>query len=101
MSAVDNPTRQITKQDLRDFYDVILPYLGGNSSETTIKTAILQAQATSVTFTDMPTSGDYLIDFYTSTGINYTGIDISGSSVSLTFDPQSSNVDVFCEIKEV
>ena len=101
MSAVDNPTRQITKQDLRNFYDLILPYLGGRSGEISIKTAVLTAGSTSVTFTDIPTSGDYLIDFYTSAGINYTSINKSNSSVSLTFEPQESNVTVYCEIKEV
>ena len=101
MSAVENPTRQITKQDLRDFYDTILPYLGGNGGGRSIKTAVLIAGSTSVTFTDMPTSGDYVIDFYTTTGINYTAINTTSSTVTLTFEEQESDVTVYCEIKEV
>lgn len=29
--AITNPERVATKQDLKDFYDIIFPYLGGNS----------------------------------------------------------------------
>ena len=62
----------------------------------------LTAGNTSVTFTGLPTTGDHVIDFYTSTGINYSAINpaVSGQ-VTLTFDAQSTDVTVYCEIKEV
>lgn len=62
---------------------------------------VLAAGQTTVTF-DVPIYGDYLIDFYTSTGISYTDIDTSISGqVTLTFEEQETNVTIFCEIKEV
>jgi hypothetical protein len=101
MSAVDNPTRQITKQDLRDFYDEIYPYLGGGRSST-VKTATLTAGSTSVTFTGIPTSGNNVIDFYTTTGINYIAINTAtAGQVTLTYEAQLSDVLVCCEIKGV
>lgn len=62
---------------------------------------VLTAGQTTVTF-DVPVYGDYLIDFYTSTGISYTDIDTSISGqVTLTFEEQETNVTVYCEVKEV
>ncbi len=66
------------------------------------KTQTLLAGSTSVTFTGLPTEGDNLIDFYTSSGINFTAIDTSISGqVTLTFDAQSTDTIIYCEIKEV
>ena len=67
-----------------------------------IKTQTLASGSTTVTFTQLPTSGDYLIDFFASNGANYKTIDIStpGTAV-LTYDAPSSAVTVYCEIKGV
>lgn len=55
-----------------------------------------------VTFTNIPTSGDYLIDFFTSTGINYMAIDTSVSGqVTITFPHPSQTFTVYCVITEV
>lgn len=68
----------------------------------TVTTQTLTAGSTSVTFTNIPTTGNYLIDFYTSTGVAHTAMDISvPGQVTLTFDAQSSNITVFCKISEV
>lgn len=73
-----------------------------NKAAPIIKTATLSASYTTVTFTGLPTSGDHLIDFYTSTGINFTDINTAtAGQVTLTFDAQSAAVTVYCEIKEV
>ena len=96
--SVTNPERVVTKQDLADFYNRIFPYLGG----ARILSQTLVAGNTSVTFTTIPTTGDNLINFYTSTGINYTAIDTSiAGQVTLTFDSQLADVVVKCEIKEI
>lgn len=72
---------------------------GGSS---TVLSQTLVAGNTSVTFPNIPTTGDYLIDFYTSDGVPYTDIDTSVSGqVTISFEAQSSNVTVFCEIKEI
>lgn len=70
--------------------------------KSTVKTATLAAGSTTVTFTQLPTSGNYLIDFFASNGANYKAIDIStpGTAV-LTYDAPSSAVTVYCEIKGV
>lgn len=61
---------------------------------------VLAAGQTTVTF-DVPIYGDYLIDFYTSTGISYTDIDTSISGqATLTFDEQDINITIYCDIKE-
>ena len=73
----------------------------GKANKSTIKTATLSAGSTTVTFTQLPTSGNYLVDFFTSTGINYTEIDTSTSGqVTLTYEEQEAAVTVTCEIKE-
>ena len=75
--------------------------LSNKAAKSTIINATLAASATSVTFTGIPTSGDHLIDFFTSTGINYTAIDYSTpGEVTLTYEAQASAVTVTCEIKE-
>ena len=75
---------------------------GGGGSSATVLTQTLTAGNTTVTFTNIPTTGNNIIDFFTSTGINYTAIDttISGQ-VSLTFEAQLSDVTVYCRIEEV
>jgi hypothetical protein len=67
-----------------------------------VKTATLASGSTTVTFTSLPTTGNYMIDFYTSDGSNYKAIDLStpGTAV-LTFDAPASAVTVYCEIKGV
>lgn len=67
----------------------------------TYTTEILTSGSTTVTFTGIPTSGNYAIDFFTSTGINYTAISESSGSVTLTFDAQQTDVTVTCRIEEI
>lgn len=70
-------------------------------NKSVVKSATLAVNGTTVTF-DIPTSGNYIVDFATSTGINYNDIDVSTpGKVTLTFDPPSTSTVVYCEIKEV
>lgn len=72
------------------------------SGKISIKTAILTAGNTSVTFTDIPTSGNYLITPFTSVvGLDYDSVSQSGSIVTVTFASQSSDVTVYLKIEEV
>jgi hypothetical protein len=80
------------------YWDVLSP-IGG--PKVTYKTGTLTSGSTTVTFTNLPTSGNNVIDFFTSTGINYTAISQSSGSVTLTFDAQSTDVTVTCRIEEV
>lgn len=100
--SLSNPKLPVTEERLQEFYHKILPYLGGSDPTTTILTQTLTEGSTTVTFTNIPTEGDYLIDFYTSNGISHTAMDTSTEGqVTLTFKPQESDITVFCEIKEV
>lgn len=98
--SLSNPERAISEKDLQDFYNLILPYLGGGSG--IIKSATLAVGATTVTFTEIPTEGNYIVDFFTSNGVNYTAIDTSVSGqVTLTYEEQEVAVTVYCQIKGV
>ena len=61
----------------------------------------LAAAGTSVEF-DVPTTGDNLIDFYSTDGSNYTAIDLSvAGKATLTYEASASARTVYCVIKEV
>ena len=76
--------------------------LGNKLNKPTIKSQTLAANATSVTFTGLPTSGDYMIDFFIEGGANYTAIDTStAGQVTLTYDATSSARSAKCRIEEV
>lgn len=58
-------------------------------------TATLAAGSTSVSFTNSNFDGNTLFDVYTSKyGVNPTAMNLSGTTLSLTFDSQSSAVTV-------
>lgn len=101
--SLTNPNTPVSQQDLQDFYHKLLPYMGGSGgSSATVLSQTLTAGNTSVTFTNLPTTGNNLVDFFTSTGINYTDIDVStAGQVTLTFDAQIVDVVVYCKIEEV
>lgn len=60
----------------------------------------LSAGSTTVTF-DVPTYGDNLISFFTSNGMGYSQLTENNGQVTLTYETQPSDVDVWCEIKGV
>lgn len=76
--------------------------LANKADAPTIKTATLAANATTVTFTGIPTTGNNIISFYIDGGANYTAINTATSGqVTLTYDAESSARTVYCEIEEV
>lgn len=68
-----------------------------------IRIATLAAGATTVTFTNVPTTGNNLIELYTSkAGLEYTAVDDStAGSLVYTFEAQSAAVTVYLVIREV
>lgn len=73
---------------------------GGGSA--IILTQTLVANATSVTFQNIPTTGNHLIDFFIDGGANYTAIDTStAGQVTLTYEAVASARTVYCKIEEV
>lgn len=66
----------------------------------TVTSKTLAANATSVQF-DVPTSGDYVIDFFSSDGSNYTAIDLSVSGkATLTFEADASARTISCRVAQ-
>lgn len=66
-----------------------------------VKLATLTSGSTSVTFTELPTTGNYTIDFSASNGANYTAINTAtAGQVTLTYDAQSADIVVKCRIME-
>lgn len=91
--AVDNATsgtKKITVANLKN-------------AGTTVLTQTLAAQATSVTFTNIPTTGNNLIDVYTDVaGLEYDSVDATtAGQLTYTFEAQESAVTVYLVIKEV
>lgn len=88
--------------DVMSMISAVNTALGNKTNKPTIKTATLAVGSTSVTFTQIPTSGNYIIDFETNAGINYTAIDLStAGQITLTFEAQEAAVTVWCVIQEV
>ncbi len=59
----------------------------------------LKAGQTEIAF-EVPSTGDYSVDFYTSTGVNYSNVAINSNVITLTFPVQSNDIYVYCEISE-
>ena len=104
----DSEGTDLTQRDTLQFGEGFLAEDDDTNEKTvislnrTILSQTLTAGNTSVTFTNLPTTGDNLIDFFTSTGINYTDINVStAGQVTLTFDAQIVDVVVYCKVEEV
>lgn len=62
----------------------------------------LSAGSTSVTFTGVTTTSDSIVEVATSvSGLEYNSISVSGTSYTVTFDSQASNVTVYLLVTEV
>lgn len=77
--------------------------LNAAGGKATIKTATLAANATTVTFTGIPTTGNNTIELYTSVaGLDYTAVDDTTSGeLTYTFEAQSAAVTCYLVIREV
>lgn len=73
----------------------------GLASLPTIKSATLSSGSTSVQFTDVPTTGDKLISVFTKIGLEYDSMSQSGSTVTVYYPAQSSDVTVYMKIEDV
>lgn len=102
-AAAKDSTNEIT-QSSTDLVEsgAVYAALADKADKPTVLTQALAANATTATFTGIPTTGDYLVDFFISDGTNYTALDIStpGTAV-LTYDASASARTVFCRIEGV
>ena len=70
------------------------------ANKPTVVTGTLSAGSTSITLTNSAITTDSVIDVYTSVyGVNPTGISVSAGSITLTFDAQSSAVNIRIEVR--
>lgn len=101
-TLVISPTTGANIEVTNDIMSFITSLSTGKENKATILSQVLAIGNTSVTFTGLPTTGNHLIDFFTSNGINYTEIDTStAGEVTLTYDEQDVAVTVYCKISEV
>lgn len=94
-SLIGNGEPTTTDKTLIGAINEINAKVGSANSQT------LAAGNTTVTFT-VPTSGNFLVDFYASDGANYTAIDTSvAGSVTLTYAVALYSRDIAMMIREV
>lgn len=98
-TKIDNNLNTTSKE----IVGAINELLSGKEDNATIKTATLAAGSTTVTFTNVPTTGNNLIDVYTDVaGLEYTAVDATtAGQLTYTFEAQSAAVTVYLVIKEV
>lgn len=84
-----------------DMDEVISPLPSTRPSRSTILKQVLEAGETEITFNNIPTTGDYIVEFFNSLGVNYTLIEPTTGSCTLTYNAQDNDMDVYCEIREV
>ena len=105
-SVSDDDTDEKTVADIDamqsgDMDDVISPLPSVRPARFTIKKQVLTAGQTNITFNDIPTTGDYIVEFFNSLGVNYILIEPTAGSCTLTYEAQNNDMDVYCEIREV
>lgn len=106
LSAEDDSTNEksVVKVDVmpsEDMDEVISPLPSIRPPRSTIKKQVLTAGQTAITFNDIPTTGDYIVDFFNALGINYTSVSQIAGSITLIYPSQQSDLAVYCEIREV
>ncbi len=68
----------------------------------TVLTGILQAGETSITFTNNSITSESIIDVYTNIfGIGPSGMIINNGSVTISFDPQSTAINIRAEVRNI
>ena len=72
-------------------------------NNVSFKSQTLAANATSVTFTGIPTTGNYITDIFTSkAGLDYESInDSTAGTLVVTYEAQSSAVTVYLRLEKV
>lgn len=75
----------------------------GGGSSATFLSQTLTTGSTSVTFTGIPTTGNNVVDIYTSKkGLDYTSInDSTAGTLVVNYEAQSNDVTVYLRIEEV
>lgn len=84
-----------------DMDEIVSPLPSVRSSRSTILKQVLETGETEITFNNIPTTGDYIVEFFNSLGVNYIFIEPATGSCTLTYQAQNTDMDVYCEIREV
>lgn len=79
-----------------------LTIIAGNSScNVKFLTTTLTAGSTSVSFTDSSFANDVVVDIYTVPTLHHNSATVNGTTVTIEFDAQQSDVSVMIRIEEV
>ena len=97
--SYDNTTSGLEATNVQDAIDEVY---GDIPTEPTVYTQTLVAGNTSVAFTDVVTTANSLVDVGTSVaGLDYNSISVSGTTYTVSFDTQASNVTVYLIVSEI
>lgn len=73
---------------------------GNPGTTTTVYTQTMAAGETSVTFSNLPTTGTNLFDVYTSVaGLDYDSMTAGTGTLTITYEAQSSAITVFLKVE--
>ena len=97
--SYDNTTSGLTATNVQDAIDEVY---GDMPTEPTVYTQTLVAGNTSVAFTDVETTANSVVEVGTSVaGLDYNSISVSGTTYTVSFDTQASNVTVYLIVSEI
>lgn len=97
--SYDNTTSGLTATNVQDAIDEVY---GDMPAEPTVYTQTLAAGNTSVAFTDVATTASSVVEVGTSVaGLDYNSISVSGTTYTVSFDAQASNVTIYLIVSEI
>ena len=105
ISHIDTDIGEIVDDKMEDIVEGINDSIDEvarvKQDKPTVKTQTMAVGETTVTFTDLPTTGTNTFDFYTSkAGLNFTDIDDSTvGSLTLTYPEQEEAITVYLVIE--
>lgn len=75
---------------------------GGGGGETTYYAQTLQEGDTEITFSNLPITGNYVANIYTSNGADYIGLDSTEEGqVTLSYQVQNDDITVYLRLEEI
>lgn len=96
--SYDNTTSGLTATNVQDAIDEVY---GDMPAEPTVYEQTLVAGNTSVVFSNVTTTSSSIVDVGTSVaGLDYNNISVSGTTYTVTYDAQASNVTIYLIVTE-
>ena len=96
--SYDNTTSELSSTNVQDAIDEVV---GDMAKAPTIYEQTLVAGNTSVAFSNVTTTSSSIVEVGTSVaGLDYNSISVSGTTYTVTYDAQASNVTVYLIVSE-